>query len=103
MNIKDIRSRLTAGNFEFSRHALKRVVERNIAEREIREAGDNAAIIEDYPEDKYSPSCLVFGVTRNHRPIHLQVCYSSPETMKIITIYEPAPADWIDCRIRRTE
>ena len=102
MNIEDIRFRLNAGHFEFSRHAFKRVVERNISEAEIRELGGAAEIIEDYPDDKYSPSCLMLGFTQNRRPIHLQLCYSSAETVKIVTIYEPDPAEWIDYRIRRS-
>lgn len=101
MNLDDIRYRLREGRFEFSRHALKRAVERNISDAEIREAGDALDIIEDYPEDKYSPSCLGLGFTRNRRPLHLQVCYSSPSTVKIITLYEPDPAEWIENRIRR--
>lgn len=102
MNIDDIRYRLREGRFEFSRHAFRRAVERNISEAEIREAGDSLDIIEDYPDDKYSPSCLGLGFTRNGRSLHIQVCYSSPETLKIVTIYEPDPTEWIDCRMRRT-
>ena len=51
----DIRRQLAAGEFEFSRHAFRRAVERNISEQEIREAGSRAELIEDYPDDKYSP------------------------------------------------
>lgn len=51
---EQIRQQLIDGEFDFSRHALKRAVERNISELEICEAADNAQIIEDYPEDKYS-------------------------------------------------
>ncbi len=101
MNIDDIRLLLQEGRFEFSRHALKRAVERNISDAEIREGGEALDIIEDYPEDKYSPSCLGLGITRNNRPLHLQVCYSSSDIIKIITLYEPNPAEWIEYRIRR--
>jgi hypothetical protein len=52
----DVQRQLTGGEFEFSRHAFRRGVERNISEQEICEAGRNAEVIEDYPEDKYSPS-----------------------------------------------
>ena len=100
MDIGDIRLKLAAGRFEFSRHAFKRVVERNITEEEIRVAGSNAEIIEDYPDDKCSPSCLVLGFTDDRRPLHLQVCYSCPQTVKIVTVYEPDPAAWIDLRMR---
>ena len=101
MDIKDIRAKLSGGNFEFSLHAFKRVVERNISEDEIRQAGRNAEIIEDYPSDKYAPSCLVVGFSEDSRPLHLQVCYSSVDVLKIVTLYEPDRSEWIDCRIRR--
>ncbi len=61
--LQDVRRQLATGKFEFSRHAFRRVVERNISEQEIREAGTNAELIEDYPEDKYSPSALLLGFT----------------------------------------
>jgi hypothetical protein len=66
--LDDIRRRLATGEFEFSRHAFKRAVERNIGESEIRQAGSSAIMIEDYPDDKYSPSCLLLGFTDVKRP-----------------------------------
>ena len=101
MRVADIQFRLSTGLFEFSRHAFKRVVERNITEEEIREAGATVELIENYPDDKYSPSCLLLGFTQNRRPRHFQVCYSNTEIVKIITVYDPDPAEWIDFRIRR--
>ena len=60
--IDEIRTQLSLGRFEFSRHAFKRTVERNISEFEIRQAGGQATIIEDYPDDKYTSSCLLLGL-----------------------------------------
>jgi hypothetical protein len=57
----EIRRQLMAGEFEFSGHAFRRVVERNISEQEIRDAGAQAEVIEDHPQDKYSPSALLLG------------------------------------------
>lgn len=74
------------GECEFSRHAFKRAVERNISELEIRQAGAQAQIIEDYPDDKYSPSCLLLGFTGEGRPIHLQVSYLESDLVKIIRV-----------------
>jgi hypothetical protein len=92
---------LASGQFEFSRHAFKRVVERNIGEREIVHAGSRAEVIEKYPDDKYSPSCLLLGFTENARPLHIQVSLAETELVKIITIYDPDPNEWIDYRQRR--
>jgi hypothetical protein len=92
---------METGQFEFSRHAFHRVVERNISEHEIREAGLDAEVIEDYPDDKYSPSGLLLGFTRLGRPLHFQISYADSDLTKIITIYEPDPNEWVDFRTRR--
>jgi len=62
---------LSAKEFEFSRHALKRAVERNISENEIVQVAENAEMIENYPDDKYSPSCLIFGFTKQKRLLRI--------------------------------
>jgi hypothetical protein len=99
--LAQIQQQLVAGQFDFSRHAFKRAVERNISEQEIRTAGAGAEIIEEYPEDKYSPSVLLLGFTSAGRPLHIQVSAADSETTRIITLYEPDPADWTGFRKRR--
>jgi len=99
--LSQIQNELATGQFEFSRHAFRRVVERNISEQEIREAGAQAEVIEDYPGDKYSPSGLLLGFTRAGRALHFQVSFAVSDTTKIITIYEPDPTEWIENRKRR--
>ncbi|WKZ48623.1 MAG: DUF4258 domain-containing protein [Anaerolineales bacterium] len=100
-SLEQIRRQLVAGEFEFSRHALRRAVERNISESEIRDVAKSAELIEDYPQDKYSPSCLIFGLTKENRPLHIQVSYTDTEMVRIITLYEPDPEEWINNRERR--
>src|SRR3989442_1732434 len=99
--LEDVRRQLVAGEFEFSRHAFRRAVERNISEQEIREAGAQAEIIEDYPEDKYSPSALLLGFTAAGRPLHFQVSFAETDLTKIITMYEPDSSEWLEYRTRR--
>jgi hypothetical protein len=99
--LSQIQHELAAGQFEFSRHAFRRVVERNISEQDIREAGANEEVIESYPQDKYSPSGLLLGFTRAGRALHFQVSFAESDVTKIVTIYEPDPSAWIDYRKRR--
>jgi hypothetical protein len=99
--LAQIKTELATGRFEFSRHAFRRVVERNISELEIRAAGGAAEVIEDYPQDKYSPSALLLGFTHSGRALHFQVSFAESDTTKIITIYEPDPNEWIENRKRR--
>lgn len=99
--LEEFRNHLSGGEFDFSRHVFRRAVERNISEAEIREAGIEVEIIEEYPDDKYAPSVLVLGFTRSGRPLHLQVSLFPSATVRIITLYEPDPDEWRECRQRR--
>ena len=99
--LDDIRRQLTAGEFEFSRHAFKRAIERNISDAEIQQAGAHASIIEDYPDDKYAPSSLLLGFTVTGRPVHIQASHVDSDLLKIITIYKPDPTEWYDYARRR--
>lgn len=70
---------------------------------EIQQAGKNATIIEDYPEDKYSPSCLLSRFTNEGRPLHMQVARmeTSSDKIKIITLYQPNAIEWVNYTKRR--
>ncbi len=99
--LRVIQRQLSQGEFEFSRHAFKRAVERNVSESEIKEAGKYAEMIEDYPDDKYFPSRLLLGFTETGRPLHIQVSLGDTELVKIITLYEPDETEWINYSERR--
>ncbi|TVQ01191.1 MAG: DUF4258 domain-containing protein [Balneolaceae bacterium] len=100
--LQEIQIKIIHGQFEFSRHAVDQSIIRNISVQEIREALNyNAKIIEDYPIDKYGPSCLILGFTKDLRPLHIQCSYPSRTILKIITLYEPDPEKWINFEKRR--
>jgi hypothetical protein len=101
-SLEEIQQQLQVGRFEFTRHALKRSIERDISEQEIKQTSLRMELIEDYPDDKYSPSCLLLGFTQNDRVLHLQVSRADSDTIKIITLYEPDPTEWIDFRRRKS-
>jgi hypothetical protein len=100
-SIDEIRAKFAADLFEFSRHALDQSLKRNITVNETREAIVSGEIIEDYPNDKYGPSCLILGTTALARPLHLQCSYPSRSLIKVITLYEPDPDLWINFRERK--
>jgi len=101
--IGKIHEKIKANQFEFSKHAVDQSILRRISVKEIREAVSVGEVIEYYPEDKYGPSCLVFGVTNESRPLHLHCSYPSRPLLKIITLYEPDEDIWIDFRSRRQQ
>ncbi|MYA71546.1 DUF4258 domain-containing protein [Candidatus Poribacteria bacterium] len=98
--LNEIRTKIRNGQFEFSQHATDQSIIRHIRVQEIREAIEQCEIIEDYPNDKYGPSCLILGFTRARRPLHIQCSYPSRPRVKIITLYEPDPLRWINFKLR---
>jgi hypothetical protein len=101
--IEEIRKRVATDEFEFARHAVDQSIIRRISVQELREAISIGEVIEDYPEDKYGPSCLIYGKTAGGRAIHVQCSYPSRAVLKVITVYEPDPERWIDFKVRRSK
>lgn len=99
--IDDIRRKVFEELYEFSKHAVDQSILRNISIAEFAESIENGDIIEDYPGDKYGPSCLILGFTKVGGPIHLQCSYPTREILKVITLYDPDEDLWIDFRERR--
>ena len=102
VQIEPIRAKIRRGRFEFSKHAADQVLQREISVQEVREAIANGEVIEDYPDDKYGPSCLILGFTRDRRPLHIQCSYPSRPLVKVVTVYEPDPLLWVELKIRRS-
>ncbi len=100
--IEQIREKIAQGQFEFTKHAVDQSILRRISVSELREAIADGEIIEDYPDDKYGPSCLIFGWTQAHRPLHIQCSHPSRPLIKIITLYEPSSEQWVDFKERKT-
>jgi hypothetical protein len=73
--IDGIRSKIASDQFEFSKHAVDQTLLRRVSVQEIREAVATGQIIEDYPNDKYGPSCLILGFTLAQRPLHIQCSF----------------------------
>lgn len=99
--LNQVRWQLREGEFDFSQHAFRRAVERNISEQEIRDAGASAVIVEEYPEDKYGPTWLVLGFTEVGRALHIQVSVAETPLLRIVTLYEPDSNEWENYARRR--
>jgi hypothetical protein len=61
-------------------------------------------ILEQYPDDKPYPSCLIFSKLENGDPIHMVWAFNrATNSSVLITTYRPDPRKWIDGKIRRTQ
>ena len=100
--LDQIRDKMRRRLYEFSKHAVDQSVVRDISVAYVEEAvSSRCEVIEDYPDDKYGPRCLILGFTRTGRPLHVQCGYPDRPLIKIVTLYEPDPLVWIDHRMRK--
>jgi hypothetical protein len=66
---------------------------RMISTAEVEMVVRTGEVIEDYPEDARGHSCLILGLGRSDRAIHV-VCAPKDEYLAIITAYLPDPNRW---------
>ncbi len=86
----------------FRVHAIERMFERNIDLDDIEQVGKNFEIIEEYPNDFPFPSCLVLGINKSNRPIHVVFSVNHKDkTVIIVTAYKPNKDKWEDNFKRR--
>lgn len=83
-------------------HAIQQMSrpDRMISSEEIEAVIWNGNVIEDYPEDRRGPSCLLLGFGETRRSVHV-VCAPKEEYLAIITAYLPDPEAWSEDFKRR--
>lgn len=92
INIEDLQKLCKENNVEWSLHSLKRIRERNIKSKEVIDCILNGEIIEDYPDDRPLPSCLIYGKVKAK---HLHIVVASDNIrIYIITAYVPNSDEW---------
>jgi hypothetical protein len=69
---------------------------------DVRAALTNGEIIEQYPDDRPFPSCLLLGHTAAGQPLHV-VCGSDGRELWLITAYVPNLAEWTENYTRRRQ
>lgn len=79
----------------FLPHTIRQMsrLDRMISTTEVEAVVRTGEVIEDYPEDSRGHSCLVLGLGRDDRMIHV-VCAPKDEYLAIITTYLPDPNQW---------
>ena len=80
----------------YTRHALQRMFERSIGDKEVEEIIQTGEAVFEYPDDKPYPSRLAMKVI-DGRPIHVVFSFSKSEEIDnyiVITVYEPSIKEW---------
>ena len=92
--LNQIKSQAATGLVRITRHAHEEMVEEEIRIDEVLQAIQRAEILEDYPEHRRGPCCLLNGFTSAGRPLHM-VCTSARQVLVLITVYEPKRPKWV--------
>jgi hypothetical protein len=100
--IQWIRAQAVVENLRITQHAQQEMAEEDIVLDDVLGAVAVGEVLENYPDHKRGPCCLINGVTHSHRALHID-CTSSGQRLIIITVYEPMPPKWITPRQRRSE
>ena len=81
--------------FVYRLHAVQRMFERDIEEREVEDVVRSGEVIESYEDDKPYPSFL--GMKHiGEKVIHVVYAKDDEENVIVITIYEPDAGVWED-------
>jgi len=100
--LEKIKSAVVKGRINMTDHADEELANDEILDNDLLHSVLQGEIIEDYPDDKPFPRCLVYGKDQKERHIHSVWAYSVEHDIAIvITGYIPDPDRWIDHKIRR--
>ena len=90
-------------DFIYRKHALERILSRNIDPDDVETTVKNGEIINVYPDDKPFKSFLVLGFIKN-KPIHVVVSQDNEGNCIVITTYIPDLKIWKeDYKNKKTE
>ena len=97
--LRQIRHKLLTSEYTITRHAQRRCDTRKISLEEVKHVISTGEIIENYPNDKPYPSCLVLGYVRENVPLY--VLCALGEQVHIITVHWLDSDTWLDPKTRR--
>ena len=102
MDIADILDAVRNGRIRITDHADVEALADHLLFDEIVYSVIHGEIIEDYPDDRPYPSCLIYGDTPTDEPVHTVWAYNrETRAAALITTYRPDPARWVNWRTRR--
>ncbi len=103
INIDDIIESIKAGKVRITDHADDEAQADDLLFEDIVISVQRGEIIEQYPDDKPYPSCLIYGKNFKSEPIHSVWAYNvEVKASVLITVYRPDLKRWMeDWKTRR--
>jgi len=91
--IDEIKKKIREGKYFMSQHAVVESAKDMVDDEDIKAAILAGELIEDYPDDKRGHSCLICGIMRDGKYLHI-VTGMAKENVVIITTYLPSSDKW---------
>lgn len=82
------------GKYFWTYHVTMRLKGRFISRKDILSSVSNFEIIEEYPDDKYFPSYLVYSSNEEYVFHILLAIDSIGDNIRVITAYRPESKEW---------
>ena len=102
MEIDKIVNAIHANRIRITDHADEQSESYQLTFDEVYFSVLHGEIIEDYPDDKPYPSCLIYGQTFSGDPVHSVWAFNDENRWAVlITVYRPNVNLWINFRERR--
>jgi hypothetical protein len=89
------------GQLYWTYHVNMRMEKRGISRGTMMGAAETFEVIESYPEDKYLPSYLVYGLSSGEVFHVLFAVDLENVNVRVVTAYHPDPSEWEDGLKRR--
>lgn len=100
--IRDIIEAIRHDRIRITDHADEEAQADRLSFDEVFTSVLQGEVIEEYPDDRPYPSCLVYGSTFSDQPVHSVWAYNDQTGWAaLITVYRPDPERWLDWRTRR--
>jgi len=104
VNLEDIIEAIRHNRIRITDHADEEAQADHLSFDEVFISVFQGEIIEEYPDDKPYPSCLIYGETFRREPVHSVWGYNRQNGWAVlITTYRPDPDRWINWRKRRSQ
>lgn len=100
IDLEEIKRAVKAKKYYIRAHARNRMTERGIEKEEVEKALMEGEILEEHPQDKPYPKCLIMGFVREREPLYVS-CSFDGEEVYIVTVHWMDPEEWIDPWTRR--
>ena len=103
MDIRDIIRAVDARNYRITHHADEEAQNDDLDLEGIFYSVRHGEVIENYPEDRPHPSCLIYGTNADGESIHSVWAYAEVNQQAIlVTVYRLDPMRRINWQERRT-